>query len=147
MVRIRTTVGIAASKVQPTTCRSMRCGAGSSAIFSLLCSFPRACRCFWPVTSQVTRNWATTTPIARTRRSPGSTGTLAPEQRELLEFVRGLIRLRSRNAVFRRRHFFQGRPIHGLDVKVKKLDSSTPTSSFQAILEGKRAGKNRSWMT
>jgi len=42
---------------------------------------------------------------------------LAPEQRELLEFVRGLIKLRTRNPVFRRRHFFQGRPIHGLDVK------------------------------
>ena len=42
---------------------------------------------------------------------------LAPEERELLEFVRGLIRLRTRNPVFRRRHFFQGRPIHGLDVK------------------------------
>ena len=42
---------------------------------------------------------------------------LAPEQRELLEFVRTLIKLRAQNPVFRRRHFFQGRPIHGLDVK------------------------------
>ena len=42
---------------------------------------------------------------------------LSPEQRELLEFVRGLIKLRTHNPVFRRRHFFQGRPIHGLDVK------------------------------
>jgi len=42
---------------------------------------------------------------------------LAPDQRELLEFVRGLTKLRSQNPVFRRRHFFQGRPIHGLDVK------------------------------
>jgi glycogen operon protein len=42
---------------------------------------------------------------------------LAPDQRELLEFVRGLIKLRTQNPVFRRRHFFQGRPIHGLDVK------------------------------
>jgi isoamylase len=42
---------------------------------------------------------------------------LTPEQRELLEFVRGLIKLRTQNPVFRRRHFFQGRPIHGLDVK------------------------------
>jgi isoamylase len=40
-----------------------------------------------------------------------------PEQRELLEFVRGLIRLRAGNPALRRRHFFQGRPIHGLDVK------------------------------
>jgi glycogen operon protein len=42
---------------------------------------------------------------------------LTPDQRELLEFVRGLIKLRFQNPVFRRRHFFQGRPIHGLDVK------------------------------
>ena len=42
---------------------------------------------------------------------------LAPDQRELLEFVRELIKLRKQNPVFRRRHFFQGRPIHGLDVK------------------------------
>jgi glycogen operon protein len=42
---------------------------------------------------------------------------LEPDQRDLLEFVRGLIRLRSQNPVFRRRHFFQGRPIHGPDIK------------------------------
>src|SRR5271166_1761584 len=42
---------------------------------------------------------------------------LGPDQRELLEFVRGLIKLRAQNPVFRRRNFFQGRPIHGLDVK------------------------------
>ena len=42
---------------------------------------------------------------------------LEPEQRDLLEFVRGLIRVRARNPVFRRRHFFQGRPIHGREVK------------------------------
>ncbi|MBV8485179.1 MAG: glycogen debranching enzyme GlgX, partial [Verrucomicrobia bacterium] len=42
---------------------------------------------------------------------------LTPEQRDLLEFVRGLIRLRMQNLVFRRRHFFQGRPIHGVEVK------------------------------
>ena len=42
---------------------------------------------------------------------------LASDQRELLDFVRGLIRLRTQNPVFRRRHFFQGRPIRGLEVK------------------------------
>jgi glycogen operon protein len=42
---------------------------------------------------------------------------LSQEQRELFEFVRGLLLLRKENPVFRRRHFFQGRPIHGLDVK------------------------------
>jgi isoamylase len=42
---------------------------------------------------------------------------LSPDQRELLAFVRGLVRLRMQNPVFRRRRFFQGRPIHGSDVK------------------------------
>jgi isoamylase len=42
---------------------------------------------------------------------------LGSDQRGLLEFVRELIQLRTHNPVFRRRHFFQGRPIHGVDVK------------------------------
>ena len=42
---------------------------------------------------------------------------LGPEQRELFEFVRQLIGLRAQNPVFRRRSFFQGRPIHGQEVK------------------------------
>jgi isoamylase len=35
----------------------------------------------------------------------------------LLEFTRGLIRLRKDHPVFRRRRWFQGRPIHGSEVK------------------------------
>ena len=42
---------------------------------------------------------------------------ISEEQRELQAFVRRLIRLRRENPVFRRRDFFQGRPIHGLEVK------------------------------
>ena len=42
---------------------------------------------------------------------------LSQEQRELFQFVRRLLLLRKENPVFRRRHFFQGRPIHGLDLK------------------------------
>jgi len=42
---------------------------------------------------------------------------LSEEQRDLFEFVRRLTRLRKENPVFRRRHFYQGRPIHGLEVK------------------------------
>ncbi len=38
------------------------------------------------------------------------------EQREQLEFVRQLLRLRKTQPVFRRRHFFQGRPIHGDEI-------------------------------
>ena len=39
------------------------------------CCFRKACRCCWPATKSATRSTATTTPIARTTRSPGSTGT------------------------------------------------------------------------
>jgi len=42
---------------------------------------------------------------------------LAPEQRTLLAFVRRLTRLRRRHPLFRRRHFFQGRPIKGSGAK------------------------------
>ncbi len=41
---------------------------------------------------------------------------LDDEQRELLDFTRRLTKLRAAEPVFRRRHFFQGRPIHG-DIK------------------------------
>ncbi|OGA49305.1 MAG: glycogen debranching enzyme GlgX [Betaproteobacteria bacterium RIFCSPLOWO2_12_FULL_63_13] len=43
--------------------------------------------------------------------------SIAPERSRLLEFVRRLIGLRRRHPVFRRRHFFQGRPIRGSGVK------------------------------
>jgi pullulanase/glycogen debranching enzyme len=42
---------------------------------------------------------------------------LSAEQREQLEFVRLLLRLRKSQPVFRRRRFFQGRPVHGQDIK------------------------------
>jgi isoamylase len=42
---------------------------------------------------------------------------LSAEQRALLEFVRELVRLRKTQPVFRRRNFFQGRPIHGAEIK------------------------------
>jgi len=42
---------------------------------------------------------------------------LTPESERLLEFVQRLIRLRCEHPVFRRRHFFQGRPIHGSGIK------------------------------
>ncbi len=38
------------------------------------CCSPRACRCCWPATRWAARRAATTTPTARTTRSPGSTG-------------------------------------------------------------------------
>jgi len=42
---------------------------------------------------------------------------LSAEQKELLEFVREVVRLRKMEPVFRRRRFFQGRPIHGSAIK------------------------------
>ncbi|MFN7086992.1 MAG: glycogen debranching protein GlgX [Burkholderiales bacterium] len=42
---------------------------------------------------------------------------LGPEQRALLEFVRKVVGLRRDHPLFRRRHFFQGRPIRGKDIK------------------------------
>jgi glycogen operon protein len=42
---------------------------------------------------------------------------LQPQDRDLLVFVQRMISLRKRHPVFRRRHFFQGRPIKGASVK------------------------------
>jgi len=42
---------------------------------------------------------------------------LTREKRQLLEFARRVIRLRHEHPVFRRRHFFQGRPIYGSGIK------------------------------
>jgi len=42
---------------------------------------------------------------------------LKSEDRDLLTFVQRMINLRRRHPVFRRRHFFQGRPIKGEAVK------------------------------
>ena len=42
---------------------------------------------------------------------------LTPEQRDLREFVKKLIKTRSEQPVLRRRQFFQGRPIRGSGVK------------------------------
>jgi glycogen operon protein len=43
--------------------------------------------------------------------------TLTEERQELLEFVRRVIALRRAHPVFRRRQFFQGRPLYGSSVK------------------------------
>jgi isoamylase len=42
---------------------------------------------------------------------------LSAEQRALLDFVHEVMRLRKAQPVFRRRNFFQGRPIHGAEIK------------------------------
>jgi isoamylase len=42
---------------------------------------------------------------------------LQPEERDILAFVQRMINLRKRHPIFRRRRFFQGRPIKGANVK------------------------------
>jgi isoamylase len=42
---------------------------------------------------------------------------LQPQDRDLLPFVQRMITLRKRHPVFRRKRFFQGRPIKGANVK------------------------------
>ncbi|HKE39533.1 MAG TPA: glycogen debranching protein GlgX [Casimicrobiaceae bacterium] len=44
-------------------------------------------------------------------------GTPDADRPHLLEFVRRMIKLRREHPVFRRRHFFQGRPLYGGEVK------------------------------
>ena len=65
----------AASRGRPTTRRSSRCASASSATSSPRCSSRRARRCCSAATRWAARRAATTTPGARTTRSPGSTGT------------------------------------------------------------------------
>ena len=62
--------------------RSSRSATGRSAISWRRCCCRWACRCCWPATNSGTRSTATTTPIARTTKSPGSIGrTSAPRTR------------------------------------------------------------------
>jgi isoamylase len=42
---------------------------------------------------------------------------LQPQDRDLLAFVQRMINLRKRHPIFHRRHFFQGRPIKGANIK------------------------------
>ena len=65
-------------------------------------------------TRSAARSRATTTPTARTTRSPGTTGRTPT--RTCSQFTRRLIRLRHHHPVFCRRRWFQGRPIHGTQV-------------------------------
>ena len=65
-------------RARPTTRRSAPCAKRRSAASWPRCCSRRACRCCWPATKSATRSTATTTPIARTTRSPGSIGTSTP---------------------------------------------------------------------
>jgi isoamylase len=76
---------------------------------------------------------------------------LDDERRDLLRFTRELLRLRAAEPVFRRRNFFQGRPISGGDVKdiywvspagreMQQEDWSTPLSCLGVLLVGEEIG-------
>src|SRR5660398_245726 len=73
----RTGPGTAASRVRPTTRPSTPSVASCSATCWLPCCCPPACRCCWRAMRWGAPSTATTTPTARTTRSPGWTGTSA----------------------------------------------------------------------
>ena len=80
----------------------------SCATSSPRCSFRRACRCCSRATRWDTRRPATTTPIARTTSSPGSTGGLLECSPGLVRFVRRLADLRRSRLWLRRDTFLKG---------------------------------------
>jgi isoamylase len=64
---------------------------------------------------------------------------LAPEQRDLLEFTRRLIRIWKQNPVLRRRKFLQGRRIRGIDAAdITWLDPSGSEMTDEADERGER---------
>jgi glycogen operon protein len=76
---------------------------------------------------------------------------LDAERQDLLGFTRRLLQLRADEPVFRRRTFFQGRPIAGGDVKdvywvspagreMQQDDWSTPLSCLGVLLVGEEIG-------
>ena len=104
-----TAPGTAASRARPrTTPRSPSCAPGSSATSWSRSSCPRASRCCWPATRSAAPRRATTTPTARTTRSPGWTGRARRASATCSPSPRRLARLRRRHPVFRRRRFFHG---------------------------------------
>ncbi len=77
------------------------------------CCCRRACRCCSAATSSAAPSTATTTPTARTTSCPGSTGTTST--RSSSRGVSQVTRLRREHPVFRRRRWFQGRKIRGIE--------------------------------
>ena len=69
-----TVPGTAARRAPPPTRPSWPCGSGRPGPCSPPCCCRSACRCCWAGTSSAALSRATTTPTARTTRSPGLTG-------------------------------------------------------------------------
>ena len=87
---------------------------------------PGRARCCSAATSSGAPRAATTTPTARTRRCPGTTGPHVDQ--DLLAWTERLIALRRAHPVFRRRRFFQGHPLRGS----RAGPTSCPTSAGSA---------------
>ena len=88
-------------RARPKMPRSSRCATGRSATCWRRCCWRRARRCCSPATSSAARSRATTTPMRRTMRSAGSTGTSPRTARALIEFVRRVIALRQAFPILR----------------------------------------------
>ena len=112
-----TTVGTAAPKARRTMPRSTPCARGSSAISSPRCSSRKACRCSSPAMNSARRSTATTTPIARIRRSRGSTGTLRRTARAARFHARAACACARRSPSSAGAIFSRAAPIHGAEIK------------------------------
>ena len=91
-----TAAGTAASRGRRPSRRSTRCATGRPGTCSRRCSSRRARRCCSPGTSCAARSAATTTPTARTTRSPGSTGRSTSGPRSCCAFTRASSRCAGR---------------------------------------------------
>ena len=85
---------------------------------------------------------ATTTPGARTTRSPGTTGSRADG--ELLDYVRRLIRLRREHPVFRRSSFLSGTSVRGSGLPGRLVvPSGRPADDAEGLAGPGRADARR----
>ena len=85
-----------------------RCASGRKKTSLRRCCCRKARRCSLPATSSGEHSGATTTPIARTTRSVGSTGIGTRTAPSCPDFVQRLTELRRNYAVLRRSRFFTG---------------------------------------
>ena len=90
----------------PTPSRPSRrsgCGRFENLMASLLLS--QGVPMLWPATSAAGPKWATTTPIARTTRFPGSIGDWSKQHRDLWRFCRSLVAFRRSEPTVRQTDF------------------------------------------
>ena len=98
--------------------RSSPCATARSAICWPPYCCRSECRCCLPAMRSGGPSAATTTPIVKTMKSPGSTGNISgPRTRSCAWFVRYLIHLRRRHRVFSRPRFLRGEVLSEAGVK------------------------------